>query len=269
MKFDLTSDLHLDFGGISELYNSSNEGSRVLVLAGDTLEVGLLKEKSKLKDEVVTYFKFLNDRYEKIIWIMGNHCYYHNSFIHTKKNLIDRFKENCLTNFVVLEKETLEIDDTIFFGATMWTTFNNNNPIVMMQCQNGMNDYSMIHTAKLAYGEKVYLIPEDTSKQCRLTKVKIQEFIDLKTDKKKVLVTHMAPSLMSVPENFRHNLIHYAYYEELSEMLVDSDVEIAVHGHLHHQVKYLIGNTLVVSNPRGYFGQDIQAYDHKFKQIEI
>lgn len=269
MKFDLTSDLHLDFGGVSELYNSSNEGSTVLVLAGDTLEVGLLKEKSKLKDEVVKYFKFLNERYEKIIWIMGNHCSYHNSFIHTKKNLTDRFKENNLTNFIVLEKETLEIDDTIFFGATMWTTFNNNNPVVMMQCQNGMNDYSHIHVAKLAYGEKVYLTPEDTSKQCRMTKIKIQEFIDLDTTKKKVLVTHMAPSLISVPENFRKDPIHYAYFEELFEMLVDSDVKIAVHGHIHHHVKYLIGNCQVLSNPRGYFGQDVNAYEHKFKQIEI
>ena len=154
MKFDLTSDLHLDFGGISTLCYCPNEGSKVLVLAGDTLEARLLKEKSSLKDQVIKYFKFLNERYEKVIWILGNHSHYNNSFIHTKKNLTDRFRENNLTNFVILEKETIEVDDVIFFGATMWTTMNNENPIVVQYCESRMNDYSYIHTAKLAYGKR-------------------------------------------------------------------------------------------------------------------
>jgi len=269
MKFDLTSDLHLDFGGVSELYNSSNEGSKVLVLAGDTLEARLLKEKSTLKDQVVEYFKFLNERYERVIWIIGNHCHYQNSFIHTKKNLTDRFRENNLTNFVVLEKETIEVDDTIFFGATMWTTMNNENPVVVQYCEGRMNDYSQIHVAKLAYGEKVYLSPRDTARQCILTKEKIKEFALLKTDKKKVLVTHMAPCLLSVPENFRHDPLHYAYFEELFDILIDSDIKLAVHGHLHSQVDYEIEDLRIVSNPRGYYGDDPTAFDHKFKQIEV
>jgi Icc-related predicted phosphoesterase len=102
-----------------------------------------------------------------------------------------------------------------------------------------------------------------------MTKKKLQEFIDLKTDKKKVLVTHMAPSAQSLEPAYRNATTNDAYYEELFDMLVDSDIKIACHGHIHEPVDYMIGNCHVVSNPRGYYGHETQAYNYKFKQLEI
>ena len=93
MKFDLCSDLHLAFGGYQALSNAPTEGTKVLVMAGDILEVVTLKTKSNEQNLLAAYMQGLDDHYEKIIFVMGNHEHYGNSFIHTKQNLVTQFKK--------------------------------------------------------------------------------------------------------------------------------------------------------------------------------
>lgn len=269
IQFDLGSDLHLSFEGLNFLSKAPNEGVKVLVLAGDIVEVELLKEKSEKRNRVGAYLQNLNDRYDKIIMVSGNHEHYGNSFIHTYQNLKTQFKKLNLTNFVLLEKEMYEYEDAIFFGATLWTTFRNGNPGSMWDAQLFMNDYKMIHVGPAAYGDKVYLRPEDTAAQCTLTKKRLMEFIDLQTDKKKILVTHMAPSAQSLDRDYANSCVNDAYYEEISNLLAYSDVKVAVHGHIHEPVDYMVENCRVVSNPRGYFSYEAQANNYTFLKVEV
>lgn len=277
MKFDLGSDLHLMHGGYDLLKGIENEGSDVLVLAGDIVEVVDLKKTSKYRTDVMEYLSGLNGRYKKIIFVAGNHEHWGNSFYHTNQNLKSRFAEFGLTNFVVLENETHEVDDVIFFGATMWTTMRKNHPLTVMDCAAFMNDYKEIYVpveknglySKYFYGEKADLMPEHTIAECYHTIREIKKFIELKTDKKKVLVTHHAPSIVSLDSDYEKSLVQDAYYEELSDILWESDIKIAVHGHIHTPVNYAIGNVMVISNPRGYHGYESKATEFRFKQVTV
>jgi predicted phosphodiesterase len=47
-----------------------------------------------------------------------------------------------------------------------------------------------------------------------------------------------------------------AYASNLDEFVVESGAALWVHGHSHQAKQYLIGETLVVSNPRGYPEED-------------
>jgi predicted phosphodiesterase len=270
MKFALASDLHLVYEGFDFLPVKA-EGVSTLVLAGDTVEVDLLKQNTPHRDRIVDYLRELNKNFENVLYVMGNHEHYDNSFIHTEQNLRAQFKRAGLTNFTLLEKQTKEIDDTIFFGATMWTTFHNGNPSAMWDASILMNDYKAIHVGKAtsAWGEKQKLTPEDTAAQCRRTLEKIKEFADLKTDKKKVLITHMAPCSLSISDSYKGNATNDAYYEDISEMLMDSDIRVAVHGHIHDPVYYTIGDVLVVSNPRGYHGYEPQTLCYEFQVVKV
>jgi UDP-2,3-diacylglucosamine pyrophosphatase LpxH len=264
-------------GGYEYLRDISNEGSDVLVLAGDVVEVVDLKKTSKYRTDVMNYLGSLNDRYKKIIFVAGNHEHWGNSFYHTNQNLRSRFFELGLTNFEVLDNQTCEVDDVIFFGATMWTTMRDNNPIVSMDCVAFMNDYKEIHVpiamngmySKYYYGDKADLMPEHTIAECRHTKREIKKFIDLKTDKKKVLVTHHAPCMVSLSKKHEPDNVQDAYYEEISNELFGSDIKMAIHGHIHDPVKYMIGNCLVVSNPRGNYGYEANATKFRFEQAEV
>lgn len=268
MKFSLVSDLHLDFEGIHVLLNAYNEGVKTLVMAGDIVEATLLRDKTAKADRIREYLSLLNDMYDNVIWVMGNHEHYGNSFVHTHQNLKSRAKENHWTNFHVLEKETLEVDDTIFFGATMWTSFRNGNPLSMNECQLYMSDYSHIHVGKAAYGETIKLTTMDTAAVFKRTLIELKKFAELKTDKKKVVVTHMAPSHLSLDPTYRGSRVNDAYYEDMSEFILDSDINLFCHGHIHAPCDYMIGNTRVVSNPRGYYGHESQANNYIFKMIE-
>lgn len=248
------------------------------MLAGDIVEVVDLKKSSTYRTNVMNYLSALNSRYKKIIYVAGNHEHWGNSFVHTNQNLKSRFREFGLENFVVLENETYEVDDVIFFGATMWTTMRNNNPIVVMDCMAFMNDYREIHVplehnqmySKYFYGEKADLLPEHTINECRHTKRKLHEFMNLVTDKKKVMVTHHAPSSVSISAEHHHTSVcNDAYYEELSDRIYESDIKVAVHGHVHTPVEYNIGECRVISNPRGQYGYEVQANDFRFKQVEV
>ena len=261
MNFDLGSDLHLGFGGLHLLRFPPT--SDVLVLAGDIFEVMLLKRKSKIQREIVEYLDYLNSSYKTVIMVMGNHEHYGNSFEFTLQNIRTQLEKFKLNNFVVLEKETFEYKNTIFFGATLWTTMRKRNPVVILTCQESMNDYSQIYIGANHY--KCSLNPDDTIAQCYKTLDKIKEFIELQTEKSKILITHMAPSSLSIAVPKKND---DAYYEELFELIADSDIRVAVHGHIHDPVDYEIENCRIVSNPRGYYGYETQVNSFLFKKIE-
>jgi predicted phosphodiesterase len=283
MKFDVGSDLHLMYGGYDKMVNVSNDGSKILVLAGDIVEVVNLRLKTKKKQyrkEVMEFLQGLNLRYENVLFVAGNHEHWGNSFYHTIQNLRSSFKEMGLTNFVVLEKETFETDNTILFGATMWTTLHDNDPIAVMDAAAIMKDYSQIHIqvnaehaySKYFYGTTAPLTPEITILECRETIRKIHAFAELETAKKKVLITHHAPCSLSVDPRYREDKdqCNYAYYEELGDVLAYSDIKVAIHGHMHIPVDYMVGDCRIVSNPRGYHGYEADATKlYTFRQVEI
>lgn len=265
MKFDITSDLHLAFGGLDTLANAPNPGVDVLLLLGDIIEVNSIKHKTNKgwRKEVIQYLHSLNDQYKLVIYVAGNHCHYGNSFPHTIANLRAVFRKLGLANFVVLENTTIEYEDVIFLGTTLWSTLHNRDPRIMADAATTMNDYHHIWADSY---NRTKLAPEDTAYRCEIATRHIQQFIALSTTQKKVLATHMAPSAQSLSPGM---FTTAPYFEELSDMLEASDIRVACHGHIHTPTKYWIGKTMVVSNPRGYFGHERQASTHKFLTIEV
>jgi Icc-related predicted phosphoesterase len=272
MKFDLVSDLHLDFGGIAELIHKPGSwvvGGDILVMAGDVAEIKFLKAANYARTSfALEFLEIVSKKYKHVLWVFGNHEFYNDSIIHARKNMKDILKKMGINNIHIIENETFEFDDTVFFGTTLWTGMNNGNPVVMNRIQSGLNDYSCIKT-KDAYGDVCKLTANDTCALHVRSVEKIKEFISLKTDKKKVLITHHAPSFLSVPEEYKTNDLNHGYATELFDMLFDSDIRVAVHGHIHDPAMYTIGDCMVASNPRGYYGYETQAYTFQPMTINV
>ena len=64
------------------------------------------------------------------------------------------------------------------------------------------------------------------------------------------MITHMAPSMLSVPEQYATDRISAAYASRLEELAAKAD--LWVHGHMHESSDYLIGKCRIVCNPCGY-----------------
>ena len=262
MKINLVSDMHLNFADI-EL-----PGGDVLIMAGDIIEAGVLRRADNahkdtfLADRFRRFFKEELAKYRHVIYIMGNHEHYNNSYDDTA----DRLRRELPDNVHFLEQEAVQIDDVWFFGATFWTDMNKGDPISMNVIKNGMNDFKVIkfgHGIRMdtLYGDSYWtntFSPAYAASVFKDTVSKLKDFLaEHKTDKV-VVVSHHAPSSLSIDPAFadEHHM-NGAYYSDLSELILDHpQIKVWVHGHMHNQSDYMIGSTRVVTNPRGYLGYE-------------
>ena len=254
MNITFVSDLHLEFG-YQEL-----PGGEVLILAGDICEARELTKchhSTKLLEHTAgthpfsDFFNIECAKYEKVFYVMGNHEHYHSRFDQTYDNL----KRIMPANVTVLEQELEEYKGVMFMGATMWTNCNNSDNLTFYHLKQMMNDYKVI---KNYYPYKnVYhkLVPEHTFGVHVKTLEWFKLMLSMHRDKPFVVITHHAPSFLSVPEYFKHDTImNGGYASDLSEFILDNEnIKTWVHGHMHEAVDYKIGETRVIANPRGYY----------------
>jgi hypothetical protein len=61
-----------------------------------------------------------------------------------------------------------------------------------------------------------------------------------------------------------------AFASDLSEFIMDRpQIKLWTHGHMHDPSDYLVDETRVVCNPRGYHGYEQRAKEFKLKYLEI
>ena len=193
-----------------------------------------------------------------VIYILGNHEYYKGSYPKTL-NKIKYAAEN--TNIRVLEDFFLDIEDIRFHGCTLWTDFAlfGNSVEAGMYCQPKMNDYKMIKRDP-SYSK---MRTVDTFKIHQFSKHWLNESLENSTKEKNIVVTHHAPSLLSVPDNFKNDLLTSAYASNLDDFITKHQPDFWIHGHIHAPSRYSIGKTEVICNPHGYLDDPDNGYDRE------
>ena len=257
MIIQYVSDLHLDISGYLDL-----PGGDVLILAGDICEVKELRKEfhqTKTLDRepgafpCYDFFNFVVPKYKKVFMVIGNHEHYRGRFDKT----YDELKSMLPDNVTLLEKECFEYEGVLFLGATLWTDLNKGDPITVYTIKSFMNDYKVIQNFYADKGLYHKLTPEHTLSEHRKTKQYFKFVLEENRATKNlpvVVITHMAPSFQSVNEKFKHETTtNGGYASELSEFILDNpEIKVWIHGHMHDGVDYMIGDTRVVANPRGY-----------------
>lgn len=80
----------------------------------------------------------------------------------------------------------------------------------------------------------------------------LREQLDLTAAPPIIIVTHHAPSSSSLDPVDAEELISAAYASNLDSLVAASHARLWIHGHLHRPADYWIGDTRIISNPRGY-----------------
>lgn len=269
MKLRIMSDLHLEHAPIS-VPVSDGERDAVLVLAGD---VCCMSKRSTFHG----FFQGVSARFRRVLFVPGNHEYWDGSLSEAPfkfRNLL-QLDDSDLgvppSKVDVLNRRRVDIDGVAFIGATWWTSFRNANPLIMNAASYRMNDYAEIRCG----GDSGYarrLSAEDVL-NCHLQD---NEFIFSEIESAKrdgmrvVVITHHAPSSMSIHERYRNDGEMNEFYVNHSEYRIEATKpNLWIHGHVHSRFDYLIGDTRVVCNPRGYSSlEDCTRFDPTF-EIEI
>lgn len=267
MKIKLVSDLHLEF---SDCFIKNDEGCDVLILGGDIMiaqdlhdhpEVLNTADQSAIANgtglgrrqeraqRFRDFFKRCSFQFPHVIYIMGNHEFYNGKFYAG----VDYMREECAKypNIYMLEQDTKIIDDVVFVGGTLWTNMNKRDPLTMHAIEGMMNDFRIVRNDKRNYAP---MSPLDVAIRHDRTLEYIKLIVKEHKDKKCVVVGHHSPSFQSMHPMYAHDtLMNGGYHSDLSEFILDHpQIKLWTHGHTHHPFDYVIGETRVVCNPRGY-----------------
>jgi hypothetical protein len=156
-----------------------------------------------------------------------------------------------------LENDKLVIDDVVFLGCTLWTDFKLFGDPRIAGCQASleMTDYKRIRVSP----EFRRLRPTDTASIHWRSRNWLKEEL-AHSKNKKVVVTHHAPSMRSVAQCHREDIVSAAFASHMDNVVRESGARVWIHGHGHATFDYVIGNTRVVCNPRGYPDEPNSAF---------
>ena len=262
MKIKLVSDLHLEFVDINI---QNDKDYDVLILSGDILIINDLhdhpEEKYKHLDIAALkwgqaraklfrdFLKRCSFQFPHVVYVAGNHEFYHGEF----HRGVEHLREECakFPNIYFLERDMQFIDGVLFVGGTLWTDMNKGDPLTLHAIGDMMNDFRVIRNDEHGYTK---LRPAHAMDRYRKTVEYIKQMVDANRDKKCVVVGHHAPSFQSIGEQYKHDtLMNGGYASDLSEFILDRpQIKLWTHGHMHQTFDYMIGETRVVCNPRGY-----------------
>ena len=235
MKIHILSDIHNNF----EAFQPPGNDAEVVILAGDIDVKGR---------SVVWMERFFHGKV--VLFVLGNHEFYSKAI----PREIEKAKEKARgTSIHVLENDSFRLDDVEFFGCTFWTDFMlpGQKEVAAFEAEQKMNDYRYIKMSP-AFRR---LRTADTAAFHSRSRSWLLKAVKESDCRKKVIITHHAPSALSLPRESASNVLSNAYASNEDTLVKELEADLWVHGHIHQGCDYRIGKTRIVSNPKGYPGE--------------
>lgn len=267
MELRIISDLHLDVNSNFRLQLRNKE--KFTIICGD---VSGYYEKTS---------KWIRKNIKKGLFVAGNHIVYNESS-HSIQHIIATYERNYpLTADISFLNNTFKIiDDIVFVGGTLWTDYrlygDNQQDTYMWFATRNLNDFrwGKFNPRGFEKNEDKRLLKVLTPEHCLKMFYETIKAIDtackMFPDKKIVVITHHAPSGISIPERYKNNETSPCYASNLEKFILKHpNIKLWCHGHIHSESDYMIGNCRVVCNPRGYIKyNENKLFDENFT-IEV
>jgi Icc-related predicted phosphoesterase len=240
MKLWVLSDLHLDVNRrFPFALPHPHPHHDVVVVAGDLCQ-GLA--------EGVRFIVGEGLNAKPVVYVGGNHEFYG----HDRHEELAKGREEAARhrNVHVLERDGIVIDGVQFLGCTLWTDYRyagmREQARAMHHAARRISDHRMISAGKGAWS------PEQALEEHQGSRAWLAEQLAPPVAHPRIVVTHHAPSRMSVQPRYRGDLLTAAFASDLDDLVAKAGLWI--HGHLHARADYRLGGCRVVANPRGYVG---------------
>jgi predicted phosphodiesterase len=233
MRIHILSDLHLETGPKPL---QAPEEAEVVVLAGDIQvgTAGLQWAQAQFPGQPVVY-------------VLGNHEFYHQSIPELTEELKRQSQGG---NVHVLENEAFECGGFTFLGCTLWTDFRvwPDEEAAMFLAGERIADYYYIQMRRL----KRLFRPWDGVKLFERSVAWLHEELGRHDPARTIVVTHHAPSRLSIPPQHAGSPLNAAFVSDLDELVAESRIPLWIHGHTHENVDYRLARTRILSNQCGY-----------------
>ncbi len=234
MKLNILSDLHLGFGPMDWPVNDAD----VVVLAGDI---------SRPREAVAWALRF--DK--PVLYVPGNHEFYGGSLDGVAAEL-ERLCEG--TQVHLLDQGEAVIGGVRFLGATLWTDFElfddpQRRAAAKDEACRFMRDFTRIRVRE---SSAAVFTPDHSASLFRQDAQWLERRLGVAHDGPTVVVTHHAPSRLSIHPRFADSLLNACFVSDAHNLLDEGGAALWIHGHTHDSFDYRVNRTRVVCNPRGY-----------------
>lgn len=246
----ILSDLHMEVPG-ADYFRPRTEGADLIVLAGDINQGAMgFRWAAKLVRQTGL----------PLVYVAGNHEYWRHRLDRLPARLAEMAAGYRSQGLPIhfLEQDSIVIETAAasvrVLGATLWSDFTllgeKDQSTAMTTATSHMPDYRMIRTGWAPWHR---LTPADTLETCESTIRWMWDMVVHPFDGPTVIVTHTGPSFKSIATNFSQHALSPAFASDFEEVIKFGNVDLWVHGHVHHSVDYPVFSTRVVANPRGYW----------------
>lgn len=258
----IVSDLHLEFYK-NPLDIKLKVNAPVLALLGDicvcgTTDIGNLE----------TFFDFYNTKYELIIWVPGNHEFYSGKKQYISMDqIIERCKLLCkkYKNILFLNNKSLDYDISgvkcRIVGTTLWTDMPKEKEKYALE---NLNDYNHIYTegqrhiGLISVTGVIRLLPS----YINALHIKASRYITRQikdSPNPLIILTHHKPFLGGEGDSKSLKFYEPTGYEsdQISKLSsVDkAKIKFWIYGHTHRHFNSVVNGIQMISNPKGYPGQ--------------
>lgn len=241
MRLLVLSDLHLEIWGERAPCIDASSKPDVVVLAGD------IHSKARGPAWAAESFPGV-----PVLYVAGNHEFYGD----TIDKLGPRIRNACETydNVHYLDCGEFTLPGVRFLGLTLWTDLELFGParkhLAIIKCKDVMNDYHLIKFLSNGSNEYRKLHPIDTERLHAEQRRWLERKLEVPFAGKTVVISHMAPSMLSIPPIYASDIVSAAYASNLDDLVAKADLWI--HGHTHTSHDYEVGRCRIVTNPLGY-----------------
>lgn len=239
MKFQLISDIHLEFG---KKYHIPVKAP-YLLLAGDIgYPSGSMTYRPKSESNAyLEFMEYISTKFEKVFFVAGNHEFYccekEVTPLGIRSKIEDKIKEmeelsNRIPNLHFLNNSYYDLDDIRIVGSTLWSNIDPDAPFINDQNQLRGIDTVQLHRENVDYLKKV-----------------IEE-----SERKVLVMTHHLPSYEMILEKYRTDMWkkYNSHFASNLDHLFKKPLVGWVCGHSHGFLQKQINGIPCYMNAYGY-----------------
>jgi predicted phosphodiesterase len=255
MRLLIMSDLHLEFEWPDTLKLSLPHEDQydAVVLAGDI-------------DSQTRGIEWAAENFRKhVVYVPGNHEFYGTHQRDLRRELHKIASQSPHVHllddatFVLADPDTNCVRRVRFVGATLWTNFKLfGGSLAQFGRQMNEAKHAMLDFELIGRGSGLAFRPADSIELFNASVSYIGDELRNPFDGATVVVTHHLPSMKSVVDRYRNDLLSAAFASHLDRYVEQAD--LWVHGHTHDRLDYWLGKCRVVCHPRGYPSEQCEPY---------
>ena len=185
---------------------------------------------------------------KSVVYVPGNHEYYGHDL-----SLLGELQSAALRNIHVANDDTLILGGVRFLICTLWTDFKLNGEneawFARQRARRLLTEFEVIRNGRNR------LTPEDSVALHETSRAWLQSEFEKTFEGPTVVVTHHLPATLSVAERFANDPLNPAFASRLEGLIEEHRPDLWIHGHTHVPCDYVLFDTRIVCNPRGYPGE--------------